>query len=65
MKLAAILLILLTACAQAPKVDARCEAGGGCLTMTKVQLVKAIQEAWLEGHKTGEENAPPICRRWI
>jgi uncharacterized protein YceK len=67
MKAALLVLLLLTGCATVQ--DKRCEAEGGCLTLSKAALIKAMQSAWNDGYgkgyETGEDNAPPSCKRSI
>ena len=67
MKTAILCLLLLTGCATVGKVD--CEAGGGCLTMLKTQIIEAMQKAWNDGwargYDKGEDSAPPVCMRTI
>lgn len=67
MKAALLVLLLLTGCATLDEQAAKCEAGGGCLTLLKTQLIQAMQKAWddgyTKGYDTGEDNAPPSCRR--
>lgn len=62
-----LLFALLTGCATVQ--DKRCEAEGGCLTLTKAALIKAMQGAWndgwTKGHDHGEDNAPPSCKRAV
>ena len=65
---ALLLCLLLAGCATAPDEQAaKCEQGGGCLTLLKTQLIQAMQKAWNDGYgkgyETGEDNAPPSCRR--
>lgn len=64
MKALLLCLLLLTGCAT---TDKRCEAEGGCLTLSKAALIKALQTAWndgyIKGHDHGEDSAPPSCRR--
>ncbi len=63
---ALLLVLLLTGCATAPDEQAaKCEAGGGCLTITKAQLVKTLQDVFIHGYRAGEDNAPPSCKRAI
>ena len=69
MKTALLCLLLLTGCASVAKVDARCEEGGGCLTMLKTQIIQAMQKAWDDGYgkgyNKGEDSAPQSCMRTI
>lgn len=64
MKAALLVLLLLTGCATT-KPDT-CD---DCLTLTKAALVKAMQGAWNDGYgkgyETGEDNAPPSCKRAV
>lgn len=68
MKTALLCLMLLTGCASVPDdTAAKCEAGGGCVTLSKA--VEAIQKAWnhgwSHGYDKGTDDAPPSCRRPI
>lgn len=36
-----------------PEQAAKCEAEGGCLTMTRAALLKALEQAHAEGKATG------------
>lgn len=46
--------LAMSANADAPQTDeARCEAGGGCLTLTRVQVLKAMTDAYEMGRDTG------------
>ena len=64
-----LLCLLLAGCATTSDIAAKCEAGGGCLTLLKTQLIQAMQQAWndgwAKGHDHGEDNAPPTCKRTI
>ena len=47
-------LWLLPAGAQLnPEQTAKCEAEGGCLTLTRAALLKALEQARAEGNATG------------
>ena len=57
---AALMLVVaagvLPASAQAPLTEAQkeqCEAQGGCLTLTRVQVLKAMTDAYEMGRETG------------
>lgn len=46
--------LAMSASANAPQTDeVRCEAGGGCLTMTRVQVLKAMTDAYEVGREKG------------
>ena len=54
--LLALAAAVLPASAQAPLTEAQkeqCEAGGGCLTMTRMQVLKAMTDAYEMGRETG------------
>ena len=46
--------LAMSANADAPQADeARCAAGGGCLTMTRVQILSAMTDAYEVGREKG------------
>ncbi len=62
---ALLLILLLTGCATVDDLAAKFAAGGGCVTLNKV--IQAVESAWndgfTKGHRNGEDNAPPSCKR--
>lgn len=50
---ALLLCFLLTGCATTGDMAAKCEAGGGCVTLLKTQLIEAMQKAWNDGWGKG------------
>ena len=50
----AVFTFAVAANADVPEGDkAKCEAGGGCLTMTRVQILKAMTDAHEAGRERG------------
>ena len=69
MKTALLVLLLLTGCATTNDMAAKCEAGGGCVTLLKTRLLEAVQKAWNDGYTKGwdkgEDNIAASCMRTL
>ena len=64
---ALLLCFLLAGCATTGDMAAKCEAGGGCVTLLKTRLFEAVQKAWNDGYgkgwDKGEDNIAASCMR--
>lgn len=59
-----VLCVITTARAElSTEQRAKCEAEGGCLTMTRAQLAKAMFDAHTEGEVTGRHAVKVACWR--